>query len=213
MAKKTYTVSKKKSDKGIGEMIRLGLSLVCYAVISCTVLAIVNNFTAPKIKQNQIEKANIAMAAVFPQADNFEMIENFSPLTSTATMAVTDGYYAVKDGKIIGGVVQVTGPTYDKAKIIVGLNLDGTVSGVQILEISDSPGFGLKANQADFFVKDGKTFYGQFEGKNAYDGFKNGANFDSISGATITSHGLGNMISEAVSVLFNEFEKANKGRL
>ena len=120
MAKKVYTVSKKKTDKGIGEMIKLGLSLVCYAVVSCTVLAIVNNFTAPVIKENQIRKANIAMAAVFPSADNFTPIENFSPVTSTATMAVTDGYFAKKDGKIIGAVVQVEGPTYDKSKIIVG---------------------------------------------------------------------------------------------
>ena len=98
MAKKVYTVSKKKTDKGIGEMIKLGLSLVCYAVVSCTVLAIVNNFTAPVIKENQIRKANIAMAAVFPSADNFTPIENFSPVTSTATMAVTDGYFAKKEG-------------------------------------------------------------------------------------------------------------------
>lgn len=208
MAKKTYTVSKKKTDKGIGEMIKLGLSLVCYAVVSCTVLAVVNNFTAPVIKQNQIRKANIAMAAVFSSADKFTPIENFSPVTGTATMSVTDGYFAEKDGQVIGGVVQVTGPTYDKAKVIVGLGLDGKVTGVQILEISDSPGFGLKANQPDFFLKNGKTFYGQFEGKDAKDGFKNGNNFDSISGATITSHGLGNLISEATSVMFTEFKKA-----
>lgn len=208
MAKKTYSVSKRKSDAGIMEMVKLGLSLVCYAVISCTVLAIVNNFTAPTIKANEIRKAQVAMQAIFPVADNFEPIENFSPVTGTATMAVTDGYLAKKDGQVIGGVVQVTGPTYEKAKVIVGLNLDGTISGVQILEISDSPGFGLKANKPDFFLKNGKTFYGQFEGKDASNGFKSGNNFDSITGATITSHGLGNIISEATSVLFTEFKKA-----
>lgn len=208
MAKKTYSVSKKKPDTGILEMIKLGLSLVCYAVISCTILAIVNNFTAPTIKANEIRKAKVAMESIFPNADNFEQIENFSPVTGTATMSVTDGYFVQKDGNVIGGVVQVKGPTYDKAKVMVGLNLDGTINGVQILEISDSPGFGLKANKPDFFLKNGKTFYGQFEGKDASKGFKNGENFDSITGATITSHGLGNIISEATSVLFTEFEKA-----
>ena len=68
--------------------------------------------------------------------------------------------------------------------------------------------FGLKANDPSFFLKNGKTFTGQFEGKDASNGFKNGNNFDSISGATITSHGLGNMISEATSVLSLEIEKA-----
>ena len=37
--------------KDLGEMIKLGLILVVYAVASCTVLAIVNNFTKPKIKK------------------------------------------------------------------------------------------------------------------------------------------------------------------
>ena len=46
--------------KDLGEMIKLGLILVVYAVASCTVLAIVNNFTKPKIKKltkiiNQVE--------------------------------------------------------------------------------------------------------------------------------------------------------------
>ena len=37
-----------KSNNSTFEMIKLGLILVVYAVASCTVLAIVNNFTKPK---------------------------------------------------------------------------------------------------------------------------------------------------------------------
>ena len=46
-----------ESKNSVLEMIRLGAILVCYAVASCTVLAIVNNFTSEKIRQNNIEKA------------------------------------------------------------------------------------------------------------------------------------------------------------
>ena len=66
---------------GIGEMIKLGLVLVCYAVASCAVLAIVNNFTLPKIKQNQIDKANNEMKQVFPSADSFEPVNDFEKST------------------------------------------------------------------------------------------------------------------------------------
>ena len=45
-----------KSKLGIGEMIKLGLVLVCYAVAACAVLAVVNNFTSKKIAEN--EKGN-----------------------------------------------------------------------------------------------------------------------------------------------------------
>jgi electron transport complex protein RnfG len=48
-------------------------------------------------------------------------------------------------------------------------------------------------------MPNGKTFYGQFEGKKAADGFTVGQNFDAISGATITSVGIGNLITEATS--------------
>lgn len=210
MAKKTYTVASKKIGSSFSEMLKLGLSLVCYAVISCTVLAIVNNVTAPRIKQNQIQKANQAMKIVFPKATSFDLIQDFKPLTSSATMVVTDGYLAKDGDKIIGGVVQVAGPTYDKAKIVVGLDLEENVTGVQILEISDSPGFGLKANDNTFVLPNGKTFLEQFASLSSKNGFKNGNTFDSISGATITSVGLGNMIDEACFVLKNEFEKINK---
>ena len=43
-----------KSNNSTFEMIKLGLILALYAAISCVVLAIVNNVTAPKIQQNQI---------------------------------------------------------------------------------------------------------------------------------------------------------------
>lgn len=47
------------------------------------------------------------------------------------------------------------------------MTVDGTVTGLQFLELTDSPGFGLKANDPTFTLPNGQTFYGQFNGKNA----------------------------------------------
>lgn len=192
-------------NDGLWEMIKLGLTLVCYAVVSCTVLAIVNNFTAPKIKQNQIEAANKAMREVFATADEFIPVDDYSP-SSVNTIIVSDVYLAKQGGRVVGGVIQVAGPTYDKGKLIVGMDKDGVVTGMRILELSDSPGFGLKANDPTFKLPNGKTFYEQFAGKTAYQGFKDGQNFDAISGATISSKGLGNLVSEGTEVLIKYFE-------
>lgn len=194
-----------KNNHGVGEMIKLGLTLVCYAVISCTVLAIVNNFTAPKIKQNQIDVANKAMREVFATADEFIPVENYSP-SSVNTITVSDVYLAKQGGHVVGGVAQVSGPTYDKGKLIVGMDIDGVVTGMRILELSDSPGFGLKANDSTFKLPNGKTFYEQFAGKSAFAGFNNGNNFDAISGATISSKGLGNLVDQGTSVLLKYFD-------
>lgn len=191
-----------KTSKSIAEMIKLGLVLVVYAVISCTVLAVVNNFTAPRIKINQIEKANNAMKAVFPEADNFVPAEGFTSI-KTASVTISDLYFAKKGDSVIGGAVQVEGPTYDRGKIIVGVNADGTISGVRFLQLSDSPGFGLKANDPTFTLSNGKTFYGQFDGKECKDGFVAGENYDAISGATITSVAVAELINQGSAVILD----------
>ena len=189
------------------EMIKLGLTLAIYAVISCTVLAVVNNFTAPKIAQNQENKVNQAMASFFPgDGYTFESVSDYDA-ASVGTIKIENLIIAKKDGKAVGGAAQVNGPTYDQATILVGMKADGTITGLQFLKNTDSPGFGLKANDPTFTLSNGKTFFGQFEGKNAKDGFKAGETFDAISGATITSNGVANLLAEGTGSLLKYLEK------
>jgi len=183
----------------VGAMIKLGLILAIYAVISCALLAVVNNFTAPVIEANQIAKANAGMKAVFADADSFEQVTDFTPSTDS-TITIDKFYLAKVGGEVKGAVVQATGPTYDHATIVLGVDLSGTVTGMQFLALSDSPGFGLKANDATYKVKSGTTFYGQFAGKKVADGFTAGQTYDAVSGATITSKGVGRIMTMATFV-------------
>lgn len=192
-----------KSDDSIFSMIKLGLVLAVYAVVSCTVLAVVNNFTAPKIAQNQVEKVNAAMQAFFPgDGYTFEAVSSYES-KATGTIKIEQLIVAKKDGVIAGGAAQVSGPTYDQATILVGMQADGTVTGLQFLKNTDSPGFGLKANDPTFKLANGQTFSGQFEGKNAKDGFVIGETFDAISGATITSNGVAGLLTVGTQTLLN----------
>ena len=188
-------------------MIKLGLVLCAYAVVACTLLALVNNFTAPKIADNQAKKVSAAMQEFFPDAGlSFETVNDYkAPVVGAIT--VDEIYVAKKDGKIVGGAAQVTGPTYDQGSILIGMKTDGSVTGLKFLKLTDSPGFGLKANDATFKLPNGKTFYGQFEGKNAKDGFTAGKNFDAISGATITSVAVSSLINEGTKNLFDYFKQ------
>ena len=147
----------------------------------------------------------IAMKKVFANADEFEQIFDFKQ-SENKSIKISDVYLAKKDGKVIGGVAQVAGPTYDKGKLIVGVKLDGEISGVEILELSDSPGFGLKANDPTFILPNGKTFYGQFSGLNAKEPFVSGKNYDAISGATITSDAIINLIKAGSDSLLDYME-------
>ncbi len=192
-----------KNDDSIFSMIKLGVTLALYAVVSCTVLAVVNNFTAPKIEQNQMAKVNKAMESFFPgEGYSFSQKSDYEP-KNIGSIKIESLILAEKDGEIAGGAAQVSGPTYDTATLIVGMAADGTITGVQFLKNTDSPGFGLKASDSTFKLPNGKTFYGQFEGKNAKDGFEKDKNFDAISGATITSNGIANLLKAGTETLLS----------
>ncbi len=188
-------------------MIKLGLILCAYAVVACAMLALVNNFTAPKIAENQTKKVSAAMQEFFPESGlTFETINDFTPPVVGA-ITVDEMYVAKRGNEIVGGAAQLTGPTYDQGTILIGIKNDGTVTGLKFLKLTDSPGFGLKANDATFKLPNGKTFYGQFEGKNAKDGFVAGQNFDTISGATITSEAVSSLINEGTKNILSYFNQ------
>ena len=190
------------NDGSVWSMVKLGLILAAYAVASCAMLAIVNSFTAPVIAANQQRKANAAMLTVLPEAEDFSDIDAAScgttPSGSTTVQAVK---LAKAGGRVIGGVIQISGPTYDHASVMIGVDAAGTVTGVQFLENTDSPGFGSKASDPNFTLSSGKTFYGQFAGKKVADGFLADETFDAISGATITSRGVATLLSDGTAVL------------
>ena len=198
--------SVKTEKENAWSMIRLGLILAAYAVIACAMLAVVNNFTAPKIAENQEKKVSAAMKEFFPDSGlTFETINDYTaPVVGAIT--VDEMYVAKKGSEIVGAAAQVTGPTYDQGSILIGIKTDGSVAGLKFLKLTDSPGFGLKANDATFKLPNGKTFYDQFEGKNAKGGFKAGENFDAISGATITSVAVASLINEGSKNIFNYFD-------
>ena len=188
-------------------MIKLGLILAAYAVVACTLLALVNSITAPKIADNQARKVSAAMQEFFPENGlSFETISDFTPPVVGA-ITVDEMYVAKRGNEIVGAAAQVSGPTYDQGTILVGMKTDGSVTGLKFLKLTDSPGFGLKANDATFKLPNGKTFYGQFEGKNAKSGFTAGENFDAISGATITSVAVSSLINEGTKNIFAYFKQ------
>jgi len=181
-------------------MIKLGLILSLYAVASCAILAVVNAVTAPAIAANQLKKAQSGMAVVFEKAESFEQVTDFNADTGSS-ITIDKVFLAKVGGQTAGAVAQVTGPTYDHSTILVGLDMNGIVTGVSFLENTDSPGFGLKASDPTFKLASGMTFYGQFAGKKASDGFTAGQTFDAISGATITSNGVAGLITAATDCL------------
>ncbi len=194
-------------SNNVWSMVKLGLILAVYAAASCAVLAVVNNATSPVIRENQIRKANEAMKAVFAEAETFTPIEELN-FEHAATVSINSVYLAKNGENILGAVAQVTGPTYDHSTIIVGVDVNGNVTGMRYLENTDTPGFGQKASDSTYRLSSGKTFYEQFTGLSVENGFTAGRTFDAISGATITSNGAALLVTEASSVCVQAYKKA-----
>ena len=87
-------------------------------------------------------------------------------------------------------------------QVSVGIQSDGTVTGVSFLSISETAGLGMKAKEP--------SFYEQYVGKNptkfavSKDG-GDGEQIDALSGATITSRAVTGAVNAALGYYQNAF--------
>ena len=183
------------------KILKLGFILAAYASVACVSLALVYNVTAPAIERVKQEKAGAGMKIVFEQADSFVPVQNFER-DAANPIAINALYTAEKGGKVLGAVVEAAGATYDKATMLIGLDLNRTITGIQFLSLTDTPGFGQRANEPEFL--------NQFTGLNAENTLEAGKNFDGLSGASITTKGVTNIVNYAVWVAGN-YLAANHG--
>ncbi|MBE6350758.1 MAG: FMN-binding protein [Spirochaetaceae bacterium] len=172
------------------QMLKLGLILAAYTAVACVCLALVNNVTSPTIaalKQAQLEEG---LKVVFADADSFSVPEGFSSSVIDG-VTIEDVYIAKKGDAVIGAIAKATGPTYDKATLLVGVNRDKKVEAISFLSITDTPGFGQKATEP--------VFYNQYAGKAITDEFATKKDITPISGATITTNGVSAIVKIAAN--------------
>ncbi|MDO5416663.1 MAG: RnfABCDGE type electron transport complex subunit G [Lachnospiraceae bacterium] len=101
-------------------------------------------------------------------------------------------------GNVIGYIVTASSnDSYGGAvKVSVGITKEGMITGMEILEINDTPGLGMKAVEPEF--KD------QYKGKTVDEfsvtkgGSASDSEIDAISGATITSNAVTNAVNAAL---------------
>jgi len=95
-------MSNMKIDKNnVLKVSKISLTLCAITAISALVLAVVNEFTAPVIAENTLDKKNAAMQVVVPQAENFKSLE-----CDSSEEIVSEIYEAVDDdGNTVGYAV------------------------------------------------------------------------------------------------------------
>ncbi len=174
---------KKKDVKSI---IVTAVSLFLICAVSAGLVAFVNSATKDRIADAAAAAENEARKEVLPAAEEFEEIT----LSSGAA-----GFLGKAGGETAGYVFTASANGYGgPVKVIVGFAPDGTVTGVKILTISETPGLGMKWQNDDKLK--------EFTGKNGdLKLVKSDAEAQdeiaAITGATITSKAMVKAVNDA----------------
>ncbi|MGN1031129.1 MAG: RnfABCDGE type electron transport complex subunit G [Butyricicoccaceae bacterium] len=189
------------------EMIKLGGILFVITAVVALLLGGVNSLTAPAIAANDQAKLEEALAVLVPDTEASDNLlteakqYDGAPNGATTVTAV----YEMKSGdETEGYCVQVEPNGFGGAiSMLVGVSSeDQTITGIQILSMSETPGLGANASDPEWQA--------QFAGK-AADGslevIKNETaegKITAITGSTITSKAVTTGVNAAVAAV-NEY--------
>lgn len=155
------------------------LTVICLVVAGA--VAMTYEYTKPIIAQNSQAGADAAKLEVLSGADSFEEVEltDVEGLISIYKAKNGAGYVALTESKGFGGPMNV----------MTGISAEGLVTGVKLLDNTETQGLGTRVGEADHTAK--------FVGKDM------NLDVEAVSGATISS----NAFKKAVSIAFAGYGK------
>ena len=157
------------------------LFLTVVVLISVIALTVTNGITEEPIAEGRRQAIMEMLQSLFPEMDDFRYDE------------ASERYAATAGGALVGQAFMAQGVGYGgPIDILIGLELDNTLRGVQIVSQKETPGLGAKITDA--------TFLDQFVGlgAGALALTKDGGAIDAITGATISSSAVVAAIRDAV---------------
>lgn len=200
MSKETKT--KEKIDMDPKYITKLTVTLLLTCIIVAGLLGLVNSVTAGPIAQKNKEKTEAAMLEVVADpastfSDALELTTAMTDATAAAGGTLDSVYEVQMDGTGVGYAVKViAGGSQGDIQMMVGVDVDGIVTGVSIIKNAETSGIGSKVMKNENGVLD------QFVGKSAADGALTvGVNVDAITGATVSTRGVTNGVNAALAAV------------
>ena len=176
-------------------IIKLALILFTISAVCVLVLALCNNLTKDTIYRINIEKQENARREVI-KAETFEKVD----------FEEAEVYVGKNGNETVGYAVKVSPKGFGGSiDIMVGIDNEKCVTGISIINISETPGLGSKANDVKFLS--------QYEGlskdiKVIKGGNASGNEINAISGATVTSNAVTKGVNDAISIAQKVMEVA-----
>ena len=199
--------SKEKVHMDPKYLLTLTVTLFITCVIVAGLLGGVNAITKDKIAAINWEKTVQAMKAVVADPDNTEFseaVENTAEMSEAAVAAggtLDSVYEALVGGENAGYAIKVVASgSQGNIEMMVGVDGEGTVTGVSIVDNAETVGIGSKVMANDALAS-GVGVLDQFQGKSAADGVLTvGTNVDAITGATVSTKGVAAGVNAALAV-------------
>ena len=183
--------------------------LTCITLVAGLVLGYIYDLTKePIAAQNELTSLK-AYKSIYPNASDFTSVISskdydivLEEMGDKYGNIVLDDVLEVKDssGSSFGKIIAVTSKDGfgGNIKLYVGVNIDGTTSGVQILEINETAGLGMNAQNEDFLNQYKNKTVSEFtlvKGEISSDD-----QISALSGATITSTAVTNAVNAAIYI-------------
>lgn len=176
----------------MSKIVKLGLILFAITAVTGLILGAVHTMTLEPIREAQAREKNEALASTLPGAQNFRQLE-----IDGEGGVISEVYEGEGGGDVIGYNFTVTPKGYGGLiTLVVGVNNDGRVMDIKILNHSETPGLGAKAGEP--------AFAGQFREKLADELAvtktppESENQIQAISGATITSTAVTDGVNAAL---------------
>ena len=166
-------------------IIKMAVLLMVICAVVSAVLGAVNMVTAPVIADIAAAKTTAAYNEVLPSAAGYEAVD-YTDANVTAVAKCAEG--TVVEVSISGSQSMLA--------LAIGVDNDGVITGVSVIDHGETPGLGAKSTEAEWRAQ----FVGQSSGL-ALD--KKGGEVAPLTGATITSQAIVDACQIAIDTAAN----------
>lgn len=165
-------------------IVGIAIPLIIICIISGAALTASYDLTKGRIEAVEQQRINESLSTIFPGASFTETDDYYIATVSGEEI----GYAFIAEGTGYGGTIRT----------MVGMYPNGTISGVNIISQSETPGLGTRIAEPDFT--------NQFSSKRIGDVRlrQDGGVIDAITGATISSRAITDIVRERAEVVMNE---------
>ena len=168
---------------------RCALSLGGVAVACVLLICGVYRFTDLQIAQQGNQSEQSILELVMPQAE----FRTETPYRSPDAVSISAGY---SDSELVGYCVEVQTPGFGgKITMVVGVDLDGKVTGVTVTDHNETLDMGTPALE--------KSYLERFIGRSGTLKTDGANKVDAVSGATVTAKAVINGVNQALAVVAN----------